>query len=110
MTDASREMESGAALRASTISEFRSSIRYCSRGAMLGYAVLASCATACNEAPNMQPSTITATTHVFSLCIIFTPTDFSLNCLISTYITDPFQDLLISISFGYRMVTKPTFE
>src|SRR5258708_2511392 len=43
MTSASREMDSGAALRASVISACRS-IRYRSSGAMLGYGVLASCA------------------------------------------------------------------
>jgi hypothetical protein len=38
-TSASRDMDSGAALRARAISAFRS-IKYCSIGAMLGYGVL----------------------------------------------------------------------
>src|ERR1039458_9495733 len=47
MTSASRAMDSGAALRARTISAFRSAIKYWSSGAMLRYGVLASCACAC---------------------------------------------------------------
>src|SRR5271167_4228482 len=45
MTSESREMDSGAAVRAKAISAFRS-IRYWSSEAMLGYGVLVSCACA----------------------------------------------------------------
>src|SRR5580704_13954407 len=50
MTSASRETDSGAALRASVISAFRSAIRYWSSGAMLGYGVLGPCACDCHTA------------------------------------------------------------
>src|SRR5580692_7314607 len=49
MISASPEMDSGAALRASTISASRS-IRYCSSGAIFGYGAFASCACACHAA------------------------------------------------------------
>src|SRR6266567_3929035 len=55
MTSASREMESGAALRASVISASRS-IRYWSSGAMLGYGVLGSWACVCHDAPSKTTS------------------------------------------------------
>jgi len=58
MTSASREMDSGAALRASAISASRSSIRYWSTGAMFGYGVLAPCAMACYAVPSSKPSAI----------------------------------------------------
>src|ERR1700686_3683072 len=48
MTSASREIASGAALRAMAISALRSAIRYWSSGAMLGYCALASFACACH--------------------------------------------------------------
>src|SRR5215469_17638674 len=44
ITSAPSEMEPGAALRASAISDCSSDIRYCSSGAMLGYLVFPSCA------------------------------------------------------------------
>src|ERR1700675_1621689 len=47
-TSASRDMDSGAALRAMAISAFRSPTRYWSSGAMLGYGVLGSCACDCH--------------------------------------------------------------
>ena len=46
MTEASFDIEAGAAVRAMAISASRS-IRYCSIGAIVGYGVLASCAWIC---------------------------------------------------------------
>src|SRR6202035_1199258 len=54
---ASREIESGAALRAKEISALRSVIRYWSSEATLGYGVLASCACACQDALSNTTST-----------------------------------------------------
>jgi hypothetical protein len=48
---ASRDIASGAALRASAISALRSGMRYRSIGAILGYRVLVSWALAKNSAP-----------------------------------------------------------
>src|SRR5690348_7133917 len=58
MTSASREMDSGAALRASAISASRSAIRYCSRGAMLGYFAFTSWAVARHALASSIPRTI----------------------------------------------------
>ena len=60
MTSASRDIDAGAALRASAISASRF-IRYCAIGAMLGYGELLSCAGACcawigHAAPNRATS------------------------------------------------------
>src|SRR5579862_2679200 len=75
MTSASREMDSGAALRASAISASRSAIRYCSRGAMLGYFAFASWAVACHAVANMIPRTIplAANEEIFLLGMVFLP-------------------------------------
>src|SRR5580693_7428284 len=53
-------MESGAALRASAISAFRSGIRYCSIGAMFGYRVW-DCACICRVVPTAITCTQIAT-------------------------------------------------
>jgi hypothetical protein len=64
MTSASREMDSGAALRASAISASRSSIRYWSTGAMFGYGVLVSCGCAFHAAPSTTTNAKLRTTNV----------------------------------------------
>src|ERR1035441_5536117 len=68
-------MDSGAALRASAISEPRSSIRYWSTGAMAGYEALASCPRACHTAPSKMTSAALLSVIVLR---IFRCIDFSL--------------------------------
>src|SRR5487761_2255479 len=59
MTSASRDIDAGAAVRASAISASRS-IRYCAIGAMLGYGDLASCAfVSCAWIGHAAPNTAT---------------------------------------------------
>src|ERR1700731_4225415 len=71
MTSASREMDSGAALRASAISPFRSSVRYWSRGAMLGYFAFPSWAVACHAVANISAMAMLAAIELaFLLCIV----------------------------------------
>src|SRR6202030_196747 len=71
-TSASRDMDSGAALRARAISAFRS-IKYWSSGAMLGYGALVSCARVCHGAL----TTTTSTKVSNAIVLIFLFIDFS---------------------------------
>src|SRR5712692_4145899 len=61
-------MDSGPALRASAISAFRSAIRYCSRGAMLGYSALALCPRACHAAHSKTTSVKPFALIVLRIC------------------------------------------
>src|SRR5450631_1945303 len=74
---ASREIASGAALRARAISAFRSVIRYWSSGAMLGYGVLASCACACHTVLSTSSSAKLPSAIVLT---IFRSIDFPSQC------------------------------
>jgi hypothetical protein len=81
-------MDFGAALRASAISELRFSIRYWSRGAILGYSDLASWAIAYRAVAITTTNAILFSANApifFFACMDVSPKSKSENMLISTY-------------------------
>src|SRR5258708_11955914 len=76
---ASRDIDGGAAVRASAISASRS-IRYCAIGAMLGYGDLVSCAfVSCAWIGHAAPNTTTNTTFPHPIAL---PVFLSIDCLL----------------------------